>query len=404
MLNSTNSLKIGVIHIYNFPYGLAPTTRITAYCKGLISQGHHVDIFSIEPQNNNSKYPIRGYCDGGNYFHFSRMPKRRIPLITGWTLIIYNIIRLLLYIRSSHKKHGYDAMILSCDEPYQLRIFSSYLKFLKNIKVIAIADEYPIPIRKYLKDSIPVRKINRYKSVYGKIDARILMTKKLQQFYDEVICEKPTLLLSTIVDTDRFMNLCRIHNSREYMCYMGNMELTKDNVDNIIYAFNYIKDKYPDLDLHLYGDPCKETFDNLTSIIKNNNLESRVYIKGRVSYNEVPSILYNAKILVSSQPDTKRAEGGFPTKLGEYFMTGVPTLLTDVGEITKYVHNNVNGYCVPPCDPQAYANMIEYIMEHYDESLVVAQNAKKYIIDNFGYQIAGEKIKAFINKIDNLNH
>ena len=160
-----------------------------------------------------------------------------------------------------------------------------------------------------------------------------------------------------------------------------------------------IKDKYQNLDLHLYGTPNSYTLSYLKSIIGDNNLENRVFIKGRASYNDVPKILSNAKILVSSQPDTKRAEGGFPTKLGEYFMTGVPTLLTDVGEISMYVKNNINGYCVPPSDPQKYSQAIDYIMQHYEEALSVAEKAKNYVLNNFGYEVAGEKIEYFIQQL-----
>lgn len=397
-----DKLRIGVIHIYNFPVGLAPTTRITAYCKGLLSLGHYVDIFSIQPQKKDAQEPMIGTCDGGNYYHFSRMPKFRIPILTGWSLIVYNIIKLLRHINRTHRRKKYDAMILSFDEPYQLGIIGSYLK-KKGIVVIAIADEYPIPIRKYLKDSVPKIKLLRYKRVYRNIDARILMTSKLQQFYDGKVGYKPTILLSTIVDTDRFENVVPLKYNRSYICYMGNMELSKDNVDNIIYAFNIIKNLYPELDLHLYGAPSVKTHHHLKTIIANLNLTDRVFIKGTVTYKDVPAVLTGATILVSSQPDTKRAEGGFPTKLGEYFMTGIPTLLTDVGEISSYVQNNINGYCVPPCDPDAYAHALEYIMSHYEEALSVAKNAKTYIISNFGYQVAGRTIANFIRQLQISN-
>lgn len=395
-----NIFRIGVIHIYNFPYGLAPTTRITAYCKGLVSSGHKVDILAFTPQEKGSAYPLRGECSGGNYFHFSRMPKFKIPLITGWSLIIYSALRLLLHVYTEHKKEKYDAFILSFDEPYQLKFFSYFLRRLKGVKIIAIADEYPIPIRKYLKDSLPERRILRYKDAYKHIHARILMTEKLRDFYDSQISIRPTLLLSTIVDVDRFVNVKRLQVERKYLCYMGNMELSKDNVDNIIKAFALVSDRFPDLDLYLYGAPTQSAHVYLSSIINDNKLGERVFLKGKASYIDVPCILSNATLLVSSQPDTKRAEGGFPTKLGEYFMTGVPTLLTDVGEISQYVTNRFNGYLVPPEQPVLYAQAIEYIMNNYDEALSVAQNAKQFILTNYSYHAAGRKIEEFVEDLN----
>ena len=395
-------LKIGIIHIYNFPVGLAPTVRITAYCKGLLKLGNIVDIISIVPQKDSKKNTLTGKCEGGNYYHFSYPPKINIPIIRSvfWRIKnFYCRYKALEFIRSSHQEHPYNAFILSFDDPSLFNCIVPVLYKLKNIKIIAIADEYPKPIRKYLKQSVPENKLKKYRKIYKKIAGRILMTRNLQKFYDEKVCPKPTLLLSTIVDTDRFRNVTPLKSERDYLCYMGNMELSKDNVDNIICAFSKIAHNWPNLDLHLYGNPNTKDYNYLLTVIKNFHLHNRVFIKGRIESNTVPSVLAGAKILVASQPDTKRAEGGFPTKLGEYFMSGVPTILTDVGEITIYVKDSENGYIVPPSRPDLYAEKLSYILNNYQEALKVAQNARKYIIDQFGYKIAGEKIENFINKL-----
>lgn len=80
-------------------------------------------------------------------------------------------------------------------------------------------------------------------------------------------------------------------------------------------------------------------------------------------------------------------------------MTGVPCILTDVGEISKYVTHKVNVFMVPPENPEKYAQMMEYILDNYDEALVIAQCAKKYIQDNFSTRAAGEKILTFIKDL-----
>lgn len=394
------NLKIAVVHIYNFPYELAPTTRITAYCKGLKKLGSKIDIISIVPKKGVSNEPLSGECDGGTYYHFSRASKCNIWGIRGIIYRIkhrYCILKALLHIKKSHSQEPYDAIILSFDEPFQLNYIVPFLYKLNNVKLIAIADEYPIPIRQFLKADVPESKLRKYRKIYEKIHARILMTTKLQEFYDSKVSPKPTLILSTIVDTDRFKHLSYTKSSRDYLCYMGNMELAKDNVDNIIKAFNLIKDKFPRLDLYLFGAPSESDKAFLLQLVQSLSLSDRVFFKGMVSYVNVPNILANAKILVASQPDTKRAEGGFPTKMGEYFMTGKPTILTDVGEISNYVSNNVNGYMVPPSNPEAYADKIEYVLNNYSEALDVAAQAKRDVLKNYGYEAAGKSIANFIN-------
>ncbi len=394
-------IKVGVINIYNFPHGMAPTTRIIAYCKGLIAQGAEVDILSLVPKERTVKRQnLSGKCEGGDYHHFCFAPNCKIRILRSLLYRIYNLYcrrQALKHIKQSDKLKTYDCFILSFDAPQMLQQIVSYLKKNFNATILTIADEYPRPIRDFMKESVPENILKKYKKIYKSIDGRILMTRKLQEFYNKNVSPKPTLILSTIVDTDRFDNIEISHKEREYLCYMGNMSLKKDNVDNIVIAFSLIKDNYPLLDLHLYGTPSSNDQQYIQDIINKLDLQNRVYIKGRVDYKDVPQVLANAKILVTSQPDTKRAEGGFPTKMGEYFMTGVPTILTDVGEIREYVTDKVNGYMVTPCNPNAYAEGLKYILEHYEEALKVAQNAKNLIEGSYDYKHAGGSIINFIN-------
>ena len=91
------------------------------------------------------------------------------------------------------------------------------------------------------------------------------------------VSPKPTLILSTIVDTDRFKHLSYTKSSRDYLCYMGNMELAKDNVDNIIKAFNLIKDKFPRLDLYLFGAPSEFDKAFLLQLVQSLSLSDRSF-------------------------------------------------------------------------------------------------------------------------------
>ena len=111
---------------------------------------------------------------------------------------------------------------------------------------------------------------------------------------------------------------------------------------------------------------------------------------------EVPVILKSAYLLVSSQPNSKRAEGGFPTKLGEYMATGVPAILTDVGEITKYVQDGVHVYIVEPENHIAYANKLDFILSNYSEALSIASTAKEYLLNNFDYKSVSKNLLDFL--------
>ena len=56
-----------------------------------------------------------------------------------------------------------------------------------NFPVFLIADEFPIPIRDFLKDSIPKEMILKYRKYNNFFSGRILMSQALQKFYDNNI-------------------------------------------------------------------------------------------------------------------------------------------------------------------------------------------------------------------------
>ena len=373
--------KIAILCQYEFPEGMAPTIRILSYSKGLVQNGINVEVNTFTWRRDDSKYPESGITQGVKYkvAHSWNTKKGKLhKVFIDKFLMSYKAIK---HIVESHRKERIDYVLLSFDHiPYLFR-FVPILR-LFGIKCLFIGDEFPEAIRQ-LKNKVPWYQILQYKLIYTLIDGRILMTNALKKFYDEKISKKPTFIMCSILNTDRFLNLQRQKVARPYLCYMGNMMLAKDNVDNIINAYSLICDQYPNLDLYLFGNPNEKDKSILKDLVSQKQLENRVFFKGRVDYGQVPQILVNAKILVTSQPITKRAEGGFPTKMAEYMMSKTPMLVTNVGEIHKYVQDGINCYMVEPCNSKLYADKLSYILNNYEEADKVAGRAYDYACRNF---------------------
>lgn len=390
----TRNLKIGILCHYPFPKGMAATTRIIAYCKGLQEHGVKTQVFSHSWIKDTDCIPSQGFVENVEYFntHQYKSTSNKIHKILIDKPKMY--LQTIMHIYKSNKEQKFNYILIAFDKTNLMRVYMPILRLI-GFKLAFIADEYPEPIRK-LRNKIPLGMKLFYKCFHRMFCFRVLMTRNLQKYYDNEICKKETHIMSSIVDTHRFDGLKKKECDRRYMCYMGNFDLRKDNVDNIVKAFALIADRYPDIDLHLYGTPSATDKKTIEEIIKQKSLKERVYIKGRIDYDQVPQTLMDATVLVTSQPQTKRAEGGFPTKMGEYMMTGNPTILTDVGEIHEYIQDGVNAFMVAPCNPEAYANKLIYIMDNYEEALDVAKAGKKYILENFGIEKISKDFKDFL--------
>ena len=59
-------------------------------------------------------------------------------------------------------------------------------------------------------------------------------------------------------------------------------------------------------------------------------------------YNEVPQLLMDSEVLALDRPNSIQAQCGFPTKLGEYLLTGNPVVVTKVGDIPLFLEDGVS--------------------------------------------------------------
>lgn len=398
-------MNIVIISNFPFPKGLAATNRIIAYSKGLIACGANVTIVMPYIFTDDMHIPCTEYCYESIKYVFT-YPRKKATLKMIRALSVLSGYRKRLahkaaynYLQTKVSKKGIDYIFIANDSIPVMKVFSKLAEKL-NSKAVFVTDEYPPPIRTKLKKTIPWWKRKAYKKVLCKFDAYVFILEALRDYYTDM-CAKPAHIMHIITDTSRYSFQTDVVQQcdRKYCCYMGNMELFKDNVDLIIISFNAIAKEFPFLDLYLYGAPSKSNETFLSNLIKDLGLENRVFIKGSVEFDKVPGILMNAEILLASQPNTTRASGGFPTKLGEYLASGKPAIITKVGENDRYVQDRVHAYFVEPENEEDYANTIKHIMNNYDEALMVARNGKQLIEENYSHVSSGRELYNFLERI-----
>lgn len=393
-------LNIALVCMFPFPIGLAATVRIIAYMRGLKELGNRVTVYINKPTDLYDKQTpnaeVCGSIEGVQYVYPGTRRYSKYKLLRGLGRYYYPFVT-CKQIYKNHRANGIDYLLMSNDFLDFLFLYTTFAKII-GVRPVFVSDEYPQPIRKFLKPEIPKIKKWAYSQILRHVDSMVFMTNNLNLYYNSEL-KKPFHILPSIVDTSRFENVTpTLYNKRKYLCYMGNMELAKDNVDNIIRAFKLISSQFPDIDLRLWGKPTEVDRKIIESCIKDNELEDRCFIMGYCPYEEVPTILSNAYVLVSSQPNTKRAQGGFPTKLAEYMCTGRPIILTDVGEISAFVKHKEHVYLAKVEDAEDYSLKLKELLEDYDESLSMARRAKEYVFGHFSYLSVSKNLHDFLYK------
>lgn len=204
------------------------------------------------------------------------------------------------------------------------------------------------------------------------------------------------------VDESRFEGLMRTTNDK-YIVYCGSVSKHKDGVDDLIKAFKIVHDRFSDWKLKIIGGfLTKDDEKCLIELVHKLKIENNVIFTGRVEISEMPSLLCQACILALARPKSKQAKYGFPTKVGEYLCTNIPSVLTRVGEIEYYIKDMVHCVFAEPDNPLDFANKIIWIIEHPFESKKIAENGKKLLSTDFSMVSQSHRALEFMQRVINI--
>ena len=236
----------------------------------------------------------------------------------------------------------------------------------------------------------------------GKIDLFGVMTKTLIGYYSEMAKPDAKFMhLPMTVDLSRFDKVSNSgdNNKKPYIAFTGTMNNKKDGVDVLIKAFAKIASRYPSLHLYLagfwhYDVPMQD------ALISDFGLKGRVHRVGVLSRDQIPPFVCNASLLALSRPDSHQAQGGFPTKLGEYLATGNPVCVTKVGEIPDYLEDNVSAFMAEPGDVDSFADAMDRALQDQANAKRVGATGRKVAEENFDAEKQAKRLSQFL--IDNL--
>lgn len=234
--------------------------------------------------------------------------------------------------------------------------------------------------------------------VFHQLDGFALMTNTLMKHYHAFPEPRPRMLhLPMTVDLNRFAgNHAKLPEFiGPYIAFVGVMNDAKDGVSILIHAFEKIKNKFPELKLYLVGAWNYDTPIHL-KLIQDYELTQRVFWMKEYARDQIPQILCNADLLVLPRPDSKQAQGGFPTKLGEYLATGKPVCATTVGEIPNYLSDNESVFFAAPGSIDSFAEAMERALSNPENAQRVGLNGNAVAQKEFNKDIQSEKLHQFL--------
>jgi glycosyltransferase involved in cell wall biosynthesis len=233
--------------------------------------------------------------------------------------------------------------------------------------------------------------------ILPKMDLLLIMTRHLLYHYRKFTdADRAKFLhLPMTVDLKRF-NFKRKPVSR-YIAYCGSSSFVKDGVDILLQSFSIVADKYPDVKLKIAAF-MEADGGKMLALINELHLKDKVEYVGELRRDEIPDFITNAELLILPRPNSRQAQGGFPTKLGEYLASGNPVCVTVVGEIPDYLVDNESAFMAEPGSVVSLVSAIDKALSDPVNAERVGLNGRKVAEEHFNMNIQSKLLFDFLVK------
>lgn len=260
-----------------------------------------------------------------------------------------------------------------------------------KVKVYHERTEHP------LVSKMKLLNVNKYLNACTHLDGLFVISRGLKKYFRSVgVDEKMIHIINMTVDPSRFRGLKSTPRER-YIAYCGKATNNKDGVDQLIKAFAITAKTHPDVKLYIIGSPPDNNDEsgNL-KLVKSLGIEDKVVFTGVISAANIPQVLLNAEVLALDRPDNIQAKYGFPTKLGEYLLTGKPVVVTNVGDIGYFLKDGESALISKPNSLEDFSNKMNWALDNQQQASIIGERGRIVALKEFNAVIEAEKILTVI--------
>lgn len=289
-----------------------------------------------------------------------------------------------------------------------IKKFNAFIK-AENIEVIHAhgTSFFLAAIIKTLNKSVKIVWHDHYGNRGATSKVNVFILKQCSRFFSQIICVNENLVTwskqNLKCDLVRFMPNFVVETSFEkstklkgksgkrIIC-LANLRPDKDHI-NAIEAFNIIYKNNPEWTLHFVGKTYEDAYSK--SIFKKVNelgLSKNIFFYGSIV--DVPNALNQSNIGVLSS-----VSEGLPMALLEYGLSGLPVVVTHVGDCSKVLKDGVLGALVPSRNSVLLGQAIQNYINNPRLATKKGEALKTYVFNQYSCK---EVIHALITNYNTI--
>lgn len=402
--------RVRIATTATYPEGMASAYRIHCYAKGLKENNVKVDVVSAKSL---SKRPGKGFLFKGT--------NEGIP----YTIVLNtdDSGKLMKYLWMEMKHYALMAHCLFTIRKYDVlwlygmglfpRLILLPVLRLAGKKVVLELNEYPYSTEGNKLTQIPfVRKSLQWltlKLVFPLMDGVIAISENLKSLVKANAPKVPVLKVPVLVDVNR-SDLDSVGertspHSNPYMFHAGSLSEQKDGIIKAIEAFalaaKELKTKGIKLDLVLTNKKTLPAlWARIEAILQEHDLLQHLVITGYLNDSQLHHYLQHAAVLLINKPPSFQNKYNFPTKLGDYLLSGRPVIAASEGtELNQFLQDGKDSRVVPPNDAQAMATAIIDFCLDTEKARYIGEAGREAALLSFDYRRNAQRITDFLNSL-----
>lgn len=392
------------IHFYvntSFPFGMAAARRRLCYAKGLMAEGHLVDVVICQKcfdVGHDDGMPEQGKYEGISYIYACGKYKyaKNNKVIRGLDYFIFDYLRSFQYAL----KHIYRGEIVYVYYyPIFLQILILLAAKIKGAKVVKETCEHPSALGNIHSKWHKFCKWFEYKFVMPHYDGFIAISRDLNKFVEKYKSSKAESIIVPILVEDPFCdkdvsNLKNEYNV-PYIIHTGTMLEQKDSISKILHAFARLKRETNTSCKLVFTGPQATAECSYLPMIKKLGIEKDVDLLGLVSTERVASLQHFATTTIIYKSDNLQTRNCFPTKLGEMLICGTPVITTTIGDANLYLENGKSALIFNPDDEDTLIKYMKFILDNPEKARMIGLKGKEVAMKFFDPIFQGKRLSEF---------
>jgi glycosyltransferase involved in cell wall biosynthesis len=187
----------------------------------------------------------------------------------------------------------------------------------------------------------------------------------------------PVHLIPISVNLNNFIRRYHKSTRSEFKIFYGGSFNEKDGLGFLMDAFSEVSKIHADVKLVITGLGNKPDMERILSLIDKSENGDRIEFKGFLSNNDYFTLLNECDIFCMTRIDSNHANTGFPFKLGEFLASGKAVIATNVGDIPKYLTNNINAVLIEPSSVPLLTGALLLLIENPEKIEQIGKEGRK---------------------------